>query len=121
MSFSSLVFVPWLLLSLVIIGLNITSAVLLLREKHAGTWLMLAGGGVSLLGTLVHFVVQMMMVLQPQRMMVELAIKWLTPAGALASLGSLVFAIGLLMHALRERGKASRIAELEAILQSRQG
>lgn len=117
MSTSSLAFVPWILMSVLIIGLNIASAVLLLKEKHAGTWLMLVGGIVSLLGVLGNFAVQLMMFFRSGD--IELAVRWLTPMGALSGLGSLLFAIGLLLHALRERGKASRIAELEAILATR--
>ena len=116
MSYSLLTFLPWLLISFVLAALHITSAVILLRERHSGPWLMLAGSATALLGQIASMVVQAFLM---QSRSGPPPVAWLSATSSLSSLGSLLFAIGLLLHALRQRGKANRIAELEAILNSR--
>lgn len=110
--------VPWMLMGIVIVGLNLASAVLLMKEKHGGTWLMLAGGILALLGSLGSIGIQISMFMNLGVSIHHIG-EWLMPVAALSGLGSLMFAIGLLLHVLRERGKGQRIAELEAILAAR--
>ena len=116
MSYSILTFLPWLLISLVLAALHITSAVILLRERHSGPWLMLAGSATALLGQIASMVVAIVLMRTHSG---SPPFACITAASSLAYLGALVFAIGLLLHALRQRGKANRTAELEAILNSR--
>jgi len=114
MSYSLLTLVPWFLISVIIIALHVISALILLKERHAGPMLMLAGSAISLLGQISSMVVQVFMMRGgPPN------IKWLTATSSGASLGAILFSIGLLLHALHQRAKANRIAELEAILNSR--
>lgn len=115
---NSWIFIPWMLMGIAIVGLNLASAVFLMKEKHGGIWLMLAGGILALLGSLgsLGILISMFMNLG---IPIHRIGEWTTPVAALSGLGSLMFAIGLLLHVLRERGKGQRIAELEAILAAR--
>lgn len=101
-------------MAFVVGALNITSAVILLRDRHVGPWLMLAGSGIALVGQVASTLCQIFLI-RPGNFKIE----WFTAIGAFSALGTLLFAIGLLLHALHQRGKANRIAELEAILASR--
>lgn len=114
MSFSILTILPWLFSSLLIGGLHVTSAAILLRERHTGPWLMLAGSAIALVGQTSAKVMQFFLDRRS-----DLDFKLIFASTALATLGALMFAIGLLLYALHQRGKANRIAELEAILNSR--
>ena len=114
MTYSIFALVPWLLISLAIAALHITSAIILLKERHLGPWLMLTGSAITLVGQ----VGSMMIPLSLLRRGVFKS-EWTYAISAFTSLGAFLFAIGLLLHALRQRGKANRIAELEAILNSR--
>jgi hypothetical protein len=105
--------IPWFLISLVLWALNITSAVILLNERHSGPWLMLTGSGIALVGQIGSRL--LIFTLRTNNFKTD----WFAAMGALSSLGALLFSIGLLLHALHQRGKANRIAELEMILNSR--
>lgn len=117
MSTSVLSFIPWFLLYFVTAALQITAAVFLLKERHMGALLMLVGGIVMLLGQLGNFALSFALMMgrfgSPNTLV-------FTAVSAVAGLGCLLFAIGLLLHALRQRSKANRIAELEAIIASMQ-
>lgn len=115
MSSSLLSIVPWFLAALLICGLHIASAVILLRERHAGPWLMLAGSAISLVGQAGVMVLQLF----PLRRNGGIDFQRIQAASAFSALGALMFAIGLLLVALHLRGRANRVAELEMILQSR--
>ena len=116
---SALTFIPWILIliSIAIGALNITSAINLLRERYTGSMLMLTGSGIALLGQLGQDAYAMAMqandYFRANSNITTLAISSLT------TLGALLFSIGLLLHTLHQRGMANRIAELEAILNSR--
>jgi hypothetical protein len=117
MSFSILTLIPWFLLSILVAGMHIFSSVILLKERHIGAWLMLVGSVVTILGEVGSIVVQFV----AMRNLGSFGNwQWLTAIAGISGLGALLFAIGLLLHALHQRNKTNRIAELEAILNSRQ-
>ena len=109
----------WMLTSLLTTSVLVISAVLLLREATPGPWLMLAGSSISLLGVLGNAIV--LHWLSRWLDMASGTFAWFTAISAFSFFGYLLFAIGLLLHALSLRGRADRIAELEAILRSREG
>jgi hypothetical protein len=115
MNHSIFFMLPWFLATFVIGGMYITAAVLLLKERHFSAWLMLAGSCIALIGQMGPMFFRFVMVssanFKPEHL---LAIS------AFGSLGALLFAIGLLLHALHQRSKSNRIQELEAILASLQ-
>jgi len=115
MTYSLLSLLPWLVISSLIGALNITSAVILLKERHLGAWLMLGGGMVSLLGQIWLFVIQItMMIGSPDPRRFQL----ITVISSVCYLGGLLFSVGLLLHALYQKSKANRVSELEAIIAS---
>lgn len=76
---------------------------------------MLAGSIAGLLGCLAHgILIPFLMSGHSIDMMT-----WVTAITGFSFFGYLIFVIGLLLHALSLRGRADRIAELEAILRSR--
>ncbi|MES2921518.1 MAG: hypothetical protein V4819_08230 [Verrucomicrobiota bacterium] len=103
----------WPLIALLIGGLQITAAVLLLREHGSGPWLMLIGGGMTVTGHVAIAVARFGSSFN--------AYPAIRALGSFATLGSLLFGIGLLLHALRRRALGNRIAELEAILAAHLG
>lgn len=107
--------IPWILFGLLNGGLLIAASVLLLRERHASAWLMLGGSVTMALGSIASHLMPLMSNFNgtSQTMQFYLAVS------ALHGLGSLIFAIGLLLHVLHRRGQTARIAELELILNSR--
>lgn len=107
--------VPWLLTAFVIGAMHITSAVILLRQRHISAWLMLAGSCIALIGETGVMVFQYLMASSG-----NFKIENLVAITTFASLGTLLFAIGLLLHALHLRSKSNRIQELEAIIASLQ-
>jgi hypothetical protein len=117
MSISWFGMVPWLLASLVIGALHITSAVILSKERHLGAWLMLAGSVVMLLGQIAQFAIQI--AIASGSVNVE-RIHLMAVTSSVSNLGGLTFAVGLLLHALYQRAKIHRVAELEAIIASMQ-
>lgn len=104
----------WPLISLLLGGLQITSAVILLRERGYGPWLMLVGSGITVVANVAVRI--MMLVMSSSN-----KFQTFTAVSSFSILGSLLFGIGLLLHALQRRGQGNRIAELEAILASRLG
>jgi hypothetical protein len=115
MSYSILSILPWLLTVFFIEAMYITSAVVLLRERHVSAWMMLAGSCISLLG-------QTGAMVYPRFMMGtgNFIVEYVQAIYAFSALGALLFAIGLLLQAFRQRSKSNRIQELEAILASLQ-
>ena len=110
----SLSYLIWPLLSLLLGGLQITAAVFLLRERGWGPWLMLIGSGIAVGGS-VAFRIMVLVMTSSNKVQVYTAVSSLT------TLGSLLFGIGLLLHALQRRAQGNRIAELEAILAATHG
>jgi heme/copper-type cytochrome/quinol oxidase subunit 1 len=99
----------------------IAAAVLFLRERAAGAWVMLAGAIVALIGFSIPQIVYVAIsflgadrVSAPVESLMYYSVwTWFSTAG------SLVFAVGLFLVALRRRGLAQRIAELETLLDAR--
>jgi hypothetical protein len=114
--YSILSIIPWFLASFIVAALHIAAAVILLKEHHSGPILMLVGSAIALIGQVGSAVLQIVLI---RNNSLAETIQWITATSAFSSLGTILFAIGLLLHALRQRGKANRIAELEAILNSR--
>lgn len=108
----SLASIIWPLTALLIGGLQITAAALLLRERGNGPWLMLIGGVISVLGRLGQFAIQIV----GTALASDFSYSTILSLSSFSTLGTLLFSIGLLLHALRRRALGSRIAELEAIL-----
>jgi hypothetical protein len=93
----------------------ITSAVMLLNERHFSAWLMLAGSCISVIGQICTIALPFFRMSSGNpNFEIYYAIS------AFTNLGYLLFAIGLLLHSLRLRAKSNRIQELEAILASLQ-
>lgn len=99
-------------------GLCIVSAVILLKERHLVVWLMLAGGVLYLSGVIANSAVGL--VQRMGKLSVDQLMQWFRVFGAVCHGGFLLFAVGLLLYALRQRAKANRITELEAIIASMQ-
>lgn len=114
-SYSTLLIVFSLVSGLLISGLNITAAICLMKEKHIGVILMLVGGVIALIMQIVSYVMPYFFKYSHP---FDFNSVWLVQI-SLSFIGPLIFSIGLLLHALHQRGKANRIAELEAILNSR--
>lgn len=114
MSTSALSILPWFLSSLLLTSLQIASAVILLKERHVAPWLMLAGSAMALIGQTGSLVIQAFLMGSG-----HLQIQYMIATSSFATLGHLLFCIGLLLHALHQRAKADRIAQLEAILESK--
>ncbi len=112
MSYSLYSFI-WPLIALLFGGLQITAAALLLRERGSGSWLMLIGGIVSVVG---HVAIPIIVFFFNSGGSDPIVSTLFVVLPSFATLGSLIFAIGLLLHALRRRALGSRIAELESIL-----
>jgi hypothetical protein len=99
----------------------IISSVMFLRERATGAWLMLAGAATALIGFTVPQLIYVAIsflgagrVSAPVESLMYYSIwTWLSTAG------TLLFAIGLILVAIRRRGLADRIAELERLLNSR--
>jgi hypothetical protein len=105
----------WSVLALLLGAMEITIAVMLLKEKGAGPKLMLAGAVAGIVGNLgsaaINFVADVLGA--GDSPYTFYGIVW-----AVSALGSLLFTVGLLLHVLHRRALATRIAELEAILES---
>ncbi len=109
----NLLMIAWLLFTLLIGATQITAAILLLRERHMGPWMMLIGGIIALIGSVGN---QLLWLFRLTSTGSSVAI--VNATSAFSALGHLAFAIGLLLHALRRRALAIRIVQLEAILHS---
>lgn len=111
--------IVWWLTSFLTASVLVTVSALLLRDRKPGPRLMLAGSSIYLLvvlgnGVFIH-------VLPGALGITTGTLAWYTVTSTLLLFSHLIFAIGLLLHALSLRGRADRIAELEAILRSRDG
>lgn len=104
----------WLFLALIVAVLQITAAVILLKDRHMGAWLILTGAVTLFLPVLGSNI--LMFVLNKGNVSLDLISAMARSIGTLSFLGSLLIALGLLLHALRQRAKANRIAELEMII-----
>ncbi len=96
----------------------IAAPILLMRERRVNSWIMLVGSALSVTGNVGG------PFLKDQLFRSIRDDQWIADNVALASnrlvpLGSLIFAIGLLLHALHRRRLTARIVELEMILSSR--
>lgn len=117
--------------SILIGGLAIAASILLLRsERSAGAWTMLAGAILALIGDAVpqslyameNFVASYSGSIHHIEDTYQVAIQPLMFYSIwdwLSSAAWFVFMIGLMLVALRRRGLAKRIAELESILEIR--
>ncbi|RYD17613.1 MAG: hypothetical protein EOP88_25650 [Verrucomicrobiaceae bacterium] len=105
----------WSLLALLLGAMQITIAILLLKEKGAGPKLMLAGAVASILGNVGSASMSFLADLLNSGDS-AIALYWIV--SAVSALGALLFTIGLLLNVLRRRALTTRIAELEAILRS---
>lgn len=105
----------WSLLALLLGAMQITIAILLLKEKGAGPKLMLAGAVASILGNVGSASMSFLADLLNSGDS-AMALYWIV--SAVSALGALLFTIGLLLNVLRRRALTTRIAELEAILRS---
>lgn len=106
--------IPDVFLSFLVIcyGLQIWTAVLLLRKGDGGARLMLAGGIMAFIGPLTIWL--FLYDLRDGNVYTQLTYYFF---GVLISVsGSFIFCTGLLLHALHRRGQHRRAAELEAIL-----
>lgn len=121
MSSSVLSVLPWFVSSLLFSSLQIASAVILLKERHLAPWLMLTGSAMALIGQTGSLLIQAFLMGSGHFQMGSgrFQMQYVIATYALATLGHLLFCIGLLLHALHQRAKADRIAQLEAILESR--
>ena len=112
----SLYSLVWPLFALLLGGLQITAAALLLRERGSGPWLMLIGGVIS---TIVNCALPIIVIFFNSGGPYPIVSTIMRSLSSFSTLGSLLFGIGLLLHALRRRALGNRIAELEAILATR--
>jgi uncharacterized membrane protein YfcA len=114
MSGTALPQIAWLLATLLVVSVQIVSSVMLLREKHIAPRLMLAGSVISLIGGLAGHILALFFV---QRLEIDPMVAF-NALNGLSYTGHLTFCIGLLLYALHQKGRADRIAELEAIIHS---
>ena len=108
------------LASFLAVVMYIASSVLLLRERASGPWLMLAGSALSVVGMLASLALQIYVTRVSVTWVRDFYDNAILAVASLSSLGALLFAIGLLLHALRQKTKANRVAELEGIIASLQ-
>lgn len=109
------------LTSILVHVLVIISTVLFIRERATGAWVMLAGAATALIGFTVPQIIYVAIsylgagrVSPPIESLMYYSVwTWLSTGGAL------LFAIGFVLVALRRRGLANRITELEMLLNSR--
>lgn len=109
-----------LLTAILISALSITASALFLRERSAGPWLMLIGSiifALCLLPKAIYVSISFSGV--STNAMLE-GVMYFTIWNWLAISASMVFSVGLILTALRRRGLANRIAELETLLEARQ-
>jgi hypothetical protein len=119
MNFSLLSFV-WLAFGLLVGALHILAAVLLLRDRGPGPWMMLAGGVISLCGSVASQAYNIFRIgsWYPSGDP-ELHMRVISALSGFSALGSLLFCVGLVLFALNRRALARRVEELESILRSR--
>jgi len=109
-----------LLTAVFISVLSISASAFFLRERSAGPWLMLVGSvvfAICLLPKAIYVSISFFGV--ATNAMLE-GVMYFTIWNWLAISASMVFSIGLILTALRRRGLAKRIVELETLLEARQ-
>jgi hypothetical protein len=109
-----------LLTAVFISAVSITASVLFLRERSAGGWLMLVGSvffAICLLPKAIYVSISFFGV--ESNTLLE-GVMYFTIWNWLSFSASMVFSIGLLLTALRRRGLAKRIKELETLLDARE-
>ncbi|GAA5119092.1 hypothetical protein JIN84_22210 [Luteolibacter yonseiensis] len=111
---SSIIFSLFQLSFVLSTAIQLIASVFLAKEKAGGTAVMIGGGVVSMLGQVGYWVVPLYL----RYVGVGSQLRFFYLASAVIALGSLIFAIGLLLYGLHRRGQASRVEELEAILES---
>lgn len=116
-----------LLTSVLISLLCLIASVILLRERAAGPWLMLAGSILALIGTAVPQGLYVMesFAANSSGAIYEVSpeiksLMYFTVWDWLGTSAWFLFSIGLLLVALRRRALARRIAELELLLATRE-
>ncbi len=95
-------------------ALEVIAAVFLIKERARGTWIMLGGGVVSMAGQVSYWVAPLYL----RYLGSSPPLQFFYLSSAVIALGALIFGIGLFLYALHRRGQGSRVAELEAILES---
>lgn len=109
-----------LLTAVFISALTITASALFLRERAAGPWIMLTGAivfAICLLPKAIYVSISFFGVTTNE--MLE-GLMYFTIWNWLSISASMVFSIGLVLTAIRRRGLAKRITELETLLGARQ-
>jgi len=109
-----------LLTAVFISALSVTASAIFLRERSAGPWLMLTGSivfAICLLPKAIYVSISFFGVATND--MLEGAM-YFTIWNWLSVSASMVFSVGLILTALRRKGLAKRIAELETLLEVRQ-
>lgn len=107
-----LVQIAWLLFGLVIGAVQIIAAVLLLRDRGTGPWLMLAGAVISLLSSIGGRLFVMFAVRRLSAPEIPVIYQIISGIGGL---GTILFTAGLLIFVLQRRALRTRIDELEHI------
>lgn len=101
--------------SVLIAVMQITSSVILVREKALGTYLMLGGAigaVIGAIGTYTYFFLSISSLGNGWETTMQIQMTF----SGVALLGSLTFFSGLLLHALRRQAIAQRLMQLEAIM-----
>ena len=109
-----------LLTAVFISALSITASAIFLRERSAGPWLMLTGAIVFAICLLPKAIYVSISFFGAETNALLEGVMYFTIWNWLSISASMVFSIGLLLIALRRRGLARRIAELETLLEARQ-
>ena len=97
----------WLSFGLLIGCTQLAASVLLLKERHPGPWLMLAGAVISTLGGATSHALVIHANLRGTFDAHNILPKLLAALSVVSALGMLAFAIGLLLHACHRRTLAT--------------
>ncbi len=97
----------WLSFGLLLGCTQLAACVLLLRERHPGPWLMLAGAVVSTLCGATSHALIIHASLRGSFNATSILPKLLAAVSVFSSLGTLAFAIGLLLYACHRRSLAT--------------
>ena len=101
-------------------ALSITASLIFVKERSAGPWIMFTGAivfAICLLPKAIYVSISFFGV--ETNAMLE-GVMYFTIWNWLTISASMVFSIGLTLIALRRRGLAARITELETLLEARQ-
>ena len=110
---SSLQQIVWILVAILGQGTLITAAILLMRGRGAGPWLILSGSVIGLGGSVAN---QLLVILAVSNF--SSMVKFMAPVSALATLGWLTTCAGVLILAFQHRALVTRNQELESILRN---